>query len=237
MIKKHFLYASFVLAAATSAQACSDYYKPSFLAGFHLGYSHMRGKFNSVFDDGLGAPSPFSASADARQSKALAGIFAGYQYVFENGLTLGADATLNYNGNQQLSKELQHGVGQPFRNTLSRQFSMIPALTVGYVFDRHFHAFLSLGLAVSKFTAEVHNVVGNVVAKSAVTRIGFAPSVTLEYAFSRNFSMVGSVGYEGYKKVTPSFGSAIAPTLPRSSYNGSIKPHFMTAKVGFIFKI
>jgi opacity protein-like surface antigen len=241
MLKKTTLLGTLLISGVTTAYTAENvpmtYIKSGVFGGVQAGTSFMHGKFNSTFND---PPLQFRASGSASASKGLLALIAGYRHVFSNAFTLGADLTAAYEGSHKISTILlqpPQPAAQPFVNKLKRSFSFIPSLTLGTVFAERFHAFLGLGVAISSFRVQVLNVAGNAGVSSSATKIGFAPSLGLEYAWTHHVSLTAAAGYEIYQKMRKTFGQALAPALAGSSYVSSISPRVMTVKFGVLYRL
>lgn len=243
MLKKTVAFGSFLtVLCASSTLAHGSNFKSGFIAGAHVGYSFGNGKFNSTFDTngqfGVG-----SASGNAKKNSALLGILAGYRHIFHSGFTIGVDISGNVFTNNELNKQLNHieGLNFPFKNKISRRYSITPSLNVGKVFCDRWHATIGLGLAIASFKQEVTNLssVGGVIksANATTTKVGFAPSVGVEYAATQNVSIIGNVSYEIYKKTNKTFDDQLTrPFAVGTSYKSSISPQYLTLKVGAVYR-
>jgi len=218
-----------------------NYINSGFFIGAQAGYTHGKGRFDSVYDDGpIFGPDVYRDSKKARKSAGLIGILGGYRYVFTNGFTLGGDIAANYYGKQELKVNLYHpNAADLFVNRLKRKASFIPRLSVGKVFGGRFHASLGFGLGISRFSHQIDNrsrATGPSV-KSSSTRFAFVPSAQIEYACTKRISLIGSASYEMYNRVKKYYGQAIEPLLDGTNYTSSIKPKYVTLTAGFIVKL
>ncbi|ARN84093.1 outer membrane beta-barrel protein [Candidatus Nucleicultrix amoebiphila] len=238
MLRKAFLLASTV--ALLSQPAKAAYFKSGFIAGGHLGFSSMSGKFSTLFDDRLGAPGPYSAGGSASKTNFMGGIIGGYRHIFANGVSFGGDVVLNFNRSKEATKIFTQA-NAPFLNKFRRKnVSVIPGISVGKVLGNRFHGTLGLGLGISQFELQVINVLGNGSFKKTETKVGFVPSLGLEFAATERVSLVANVAGEFYSKVSKtSFGNEIAPLFNNNAvfYSSSYRPNFFTARLGFIVKI
>jgi hypothetical protein len=206
------------------------------LFGLHAGYSHMTTQFDTTFNDGIPPITLRKARGSSNISTWLVGATAGYQHIFKNTLTLGADVTLDYFYNNKLSKDLFNGI-TPFKNYLERNLAFIPEITFGKTFAHNkVHAFIGLGMAVTRFALRVDNVAGQVSKDDVRVKLGFVPSVGLEVACTPSISVMGKVSYEMYEKMSRRFNSELAPELGNSAYDYQAKPRFIAAKLGIIYR-
>lgn len=244
MLKKTAAFGSLLtVLCATSTLAHGSNFRSGFLAGAHVGISNGSGTFNSNFDTNqLGQA---QASGKARKTSALFGILGGYRHIFHDGLTAGFDISGDVYTNNELNTQIRNviplGVGFPFRNKLTRRYSIIPTINAGKIFCGRWHATLGLGVAISGFKQEITNLspVGGVIksAAASTTKIGFVPSLGVEYAMTQNISVVGKISYEIYGKINKKFGDQLtSPLLPGSSYTSSISPRYLNLKIGAIYR-
>lgn len=245
MLKKWVL-GSLVTVMGTSSVLAHGHFKSGFLAGAHVGYSWGSGRFNGAHDHGIPAltPTVTTASASARKSGPLFGIFGGYRHVAAQGYTLGLNLEANIFGSNELSKDLLHsavGIGGPvsdlFQNRLKRTFNIVPTLVIGKVFSDCYHVSLGLGLAFARFKQQISALDPdlNVPATSAQrTKVGFVPSLGIEYAVAKNVSLTGNFSYEIYSKVSRTF--VINEPVVEATYASSIKPRYATLKIGAVYR-
>lgn len=246
MLKKNLILGS-VLAAtcASSIFARPSFFKSGFLAGAHIGASYGLGRFNSNFNTnsllGVGA-----ASKRTEKFSELFGILGGYRHVLHEEYTIGFDISANIFSNNEFNKKISHtfsGVTRPivFVNKLSRRLSITPSINFGKIFCGRWHVVLGFGLGVSRFYQDVANQLSvRGVFKSdesSIIKLGFVPSIGVEYAATQDISWVGNLSYEIYQKVSKKFGDRLtSPWLPGSSYKTSINPRYLTLKVGAVYR-
>lgn len=219
------------------ATAAGAYIDSGFHVGLHAGYVDSRGDYRAIFDDGFGLQTPELVFSKNQQSTGLMGAFGGYRYVFNNGYTISTDIIVNYYGRNELQVKLLHDGIDFFTNRLKRHIGVIPRASFGKIIGGKFHASFGLGLGISRFKHQVDNISGEASVKSSQTRFAFIPSLQIEYACAKEFSLVGCVSYEIYQKIQKKFGQEVAPELPSSSYFSSIKPRYLTLTAGFAFKL
>jgi len=241
MLKKGILLGvllSSVGTAPTLAGPC--YFKSGFLAGAHVGVTRGSGTFKATFDTGVVGVAAASASGGAAKTSAMFGLVGGYRHILNGGYTVGADLAANIFANNELKKQLDHTIAPDdyfFVNRLSRRFNIIPGVSFGKILCDRWLVSLGVGLAISRFQQQVFSVDSNVGLKSSVTKVGFAPSLGVEYAATQNLSVVGGVTYEIYGKISKKFGNEFtAPYFITSSYATSINPRYLTLKVGAVYR-
>lgn len=244
MLKKTVAFGSLLtVLCASSTLAHGPNFKSGFLAGAHVGYSFGSGKFNSTFDTNLVGIA--TATGNAKKNSALFGILAGYRHVFPNSFTLGFDISGNVFTNDEQNKQLNHiiaGISFPFKNKITRRYSIIPSVNFGRIFCDRWQVVLGLGFAISGFKHQVNapfptstNPLNS--QASTATRLGFVPSIGVEYAATQKISIIGNISYEIYKKISKKFGNQLtAPALPNSSYTSSINPRYLSLKFGVAYK-
>lgn len=241
--KQHLLSVTALTAILLGAPSVSDafestYYKSGVTAGIHGGASYMWGRVKSTFSTAVLAPVP--AAGSASKTNGFFGGLLGYRYFLNSGVSLGADVTVNYYGNNDLNKRLNHktpaNVLIPFDNKVSRTFGVTPSFVIGRVFNERFYANLGLGLGISRFEQKIRNVAANISVKGSKTQLGFVPSVGLEYAINPKWAVTGNVAYEYYGRVKRNFGREVNPTVVGINYNTSINPNIVTGRLGVIYK-
>ena len=121
-----------------------------------------------------------------------------------------------------------------------RQFAVTPELTTGYIFAQQWMAYLKLGLSISRFEIE-NKVIGTtaVVSKDKkVTKVGFKPTLGVEYAMNDKASVFTDVSYEYIPEIKKSFNNPTAPAalIPGSTHDVKVRPHYFTAKIGVMYK-
>ncbi len=243
MLKKSVVYGALLATVCITPSLAHSFYKTGFLAGAQVGASFGNGKFNSTFNPpAIGGVTSTSFSGSANKTAALFGILAGYRTVFNQDSTFGFNLEANVFSNNQLNKQFQFFANtladSTVNNQLKKTYSIIPSVTLGKVFCGRWHASLGLGLAISRFKQTVTGVAGAVVGSSASAnqnKIGIVPSVGIEYAASPNVSFTGNLSYEIYGKVSKTFQDA-AKFGTGASYLSSIKPKYLTLKVGAVYK-
>jgi opacity protein-like surface antigen len=226
---------------ATSTLAHSGLYRSGFLAGAQVGASFGDGKFNSTLNVNPAlVVNKDSQTGSARKTSALFGLLGGYRHIYHQDFTLGFLVELNLLTNNELNKRLVHtGLGNaPFTNKVKKTFTVIPTVTVGKIFCGRWHASLGLGLAIARFKHQADFGGTNAASASgSVTKVGFAPSLGIEYATTNNVSLFGNVAYEMYGRSTKTlnFPTFLIGGVP-STYRTSVKPSYFTFKLGAMYR-
>lgn len=242
MLKKTVVLGSLLTGiCASPTLAHSTYFKSGFLAGGHVGVSFGSGKFNSTYSiNPAFLNNSSSANGTARKTATLIGISGGYRHIFNQGYTVAFNLEANFFINNELNKQLAHFTSPPpavsVNNRLKKNFNVIPSISLGKIFCGQWHASIGLGLAFAKFRQQV-NVLSpiNVSTNTSQTKLGVVPSVGLEYAATKNVSLIGNISYEIYKKVSKKFSNSNFGPAP-SSYTSSISPRYVAMKVGAVYK-
>lgn len=224
---------------ATSTLAHSGLYKSGFLAGAHVGVANGWGTFNGNFNPNQLVGGQSNASGKARKTSAILGILAGYRHVLPESYTLGADISLNFLTNNELNNKLNNVIANvpfPFTNKLSKQYSVVPSVNFGKIFCGRYHAYIGLGLALTRFKQQVNNVIAQSTVSSSKIKVGFVPKVGIEYAATPHLSFVGNLSYEIYSKVNKTFDVSASTGLPGAKYSTSIKPKYINFTVGAIYR-
>lgn len=240
MLKKTVVLGSVVAGiCAAPTMAHGSYFKSGFLAGGHVGVSNGWGSFNDVFNPNQAVGDASNASGKGRKTSALLGVFGGYRHIFNEGFTLGMDVAANFLTNNELKKTLNHiqgGVDFPFIDKLTRQYAVIPSINIGKIFCGRYHAYLGLGLAISKFKHSTNIVDAAATVNSSQVRLGFVPTVGIEYAVTHNVSVFGNVSAEIYQKLSKTYDVSAQTGLPGATYKSSISPRYVNLKVGAVYR-
>ncbi len=242
MLKKTAALGSVLALLSTAPTLAHSYFKSGFLAGAHVGTSSGSGSFNSSFDKGIGLIP--TASGKVRKTSALFGILAGYRHFLQDGFSVGLDITGNIFSKNELNKQLDHialGLTFPFKNKLSRRYSVIPTVNFGKTFCDRWYASVGFGMGISSFKQEVTNLTrfadGSIRSPSTTfTKLGFVPSVGVEYAATQNVSIAGNISYEIYKKISKKYNSQQLTGANGSSYTSSISPRYLTLRIGAVYR-
>jgi opacity protein-like surface antigen len=235
MIKKAVFFGLLVSALGTNpTQANTNLFNSGFLLGAQVGYNYGYGSFNVRYDDGLPPPMPEEASGRGQNSAALIGLIGAYRYLFTPGYTVGLEVTANYIGMNEIHKRFLQVTTPLFLNRLKRTYNVIPSVALGAIVSDNVLLSLGLGLGISRFHLLVDNVARGNTVNYSTTKLGFAPSLGVEYATTQKFSLIANATYEMYQKVSKTFDSRLA--IARSSYMASINPKYLTVKAGFVFK-
>ena len=231
---------------ALSTPTQSANFKSGFLAGAHVGYSFGSGKFNNTSKLGAAVGAAFvnpssSLSNSVNKSGPLFGVFGGYRHVFNQNYTFGVNLEANVFGNNEFSKQLDHtftsplgaSITRPYINRVKKTFNVIPSVAIGKIFCDHYHVSFGLGLAIARFKQQVERP-SILTARSTQTKIGIVPSLGVEYAATKNVSIVGSFSYEIYSKTSKLYDTNAASA--GSTYTSSIKPRYATLKIGAAYR-
>ena len=237
MIKKTLILGTLMATAAPLAQAHNTPFRSGWLVGAHVGVAYLSGKFDTVWNGGTGnGNKPMSAST--KKSAALGGLLGGYRHTFSNGWTIGGDVVVNFFNNRIEKNLLNDSVtGAQFNNVLKRNYSVVPGVNVGRIFNKNFHASFGLGLGISKFQLKSYNISGGIIKDASVTKLGFVPSIGFDIACTDRVTFSGNLGYEVYGKTNKIFGREIATGLPNASFSSNISPRSVTGRLGFVVKI
>jgi len=222
-----------------SPSMAHSFYKSGFLAGAQVGVSFGKGKYNSSLNfNPIFAVNSVSASGSGNKTAALFGLLGGYRHLFNQDYTIGLIIEANLLTGNEIKKNLGHtspfGTAN-FNNSLKKSFTVIPTVALGKVFCGRWHASLGLGLAIARFKLQATGVGTNPAFSQNAnqTKIGFVPSLGVEYAATQNVSIIGNVAYEIYGKMSKTLTS---PTTQLITYATSVKPTYLTLKVGAVYR-
>jgi opacity protein-like surface antigen len=238
MLRKTVLFGSLLAALGTTSatSAHSSFYKSGFLAGAQVGVASGKGTFNAAFNPFIGAID--SQSGSARKTGPIFGLLAGYRHVFNHDWMIGLILEGNVLGSSELSKQLSHfNNTTPIIQKVKKTYNVIPTVTIGNIFCGRWHASLGLGLAIARFKQNVVSAVPGVPGSvsGSQTKVGFVPSIGVEYAANQNVSLFGNVSYEVYGKVSKTIAQNALFGV-RNTYTSSIKPKYLTLKVGAVYR-
>jgi opacity protein-like surface antigen len=235
MFKKTATYAALLTTiTAVPTMAHSNFYKSGFLAGGHVGAGFGSGKFTGTFS----TPNPtITGSGSARKTSPLFGVLAAYRHISPDGFAYGLGLEFNFYGSNEISKQIPlvaFGQTFNFNNRLKRNYSVTPALTLGKVFCGRFYAGLGLGMPITRFKQSYNGGVVPIAGQSSQTKVGFSPSIALEYALTNNVSLTGNVSYETYGRLNKTF--ATPAVAAGATYITSVKPSYVNVKIGATYR-
>lgn len=229
--------------AEAPCPAPASLYHSGFYAGAAVGWSHMRAKMHNRFI--VTNPTVLaqnSSQSGTKNSNSVVGeLLLGWRYVFPECYTAGFEVAgdISNNSGKRAFTHTQNEVFL-FNVKFKNRFKVIPSVVIGKVFNCNWHAFLKLGMGIARFKTDLSNVEDinkgfNSAFDKHKTKLGFVPAIGMEYAFTQCVSAVGTVSYEIYKKVNSNFNNVANGAL--SSDAVKVKPRFVTAKLGILFKI
>lgn len=226
------------LVSCASATA-SSYYKTGAVLGTALGYSSLSSKTtDTLFLDGV--PLLSGALKKTKRSNGfVADLIGGYRFVFNERFVTGFNVVLTKDSNS-----LKSVIDIPFADATTttkfyRQFSVTPEIMGGYVFAKQWMAYLKLGLSISQFKIE-NKVIGAAVISTdkTVTKVGFKPTLGVEYAMNNKASVFTDVSYEYIPSIKKSLNNPSDPATfsPTDTHDVKVRPHYFTAKLGVLYK-
>jgi hypothetical protein len=207
---------------------CNEWYfvQCGFYAGGQVGYVNMRGKFRTFLSTTAVQDSRF------RTDNGIIGeLLFGYRLFWPSGINLGAEVAGNIEGTD-LKRTLNPGtlVDIKFR----RNYSIVPAITLGRTFQCNWNFFTKVGLGISRFETKlrIQKISGEF--KQHKVKLGVVPSMGFEYAINRNLSAIATVTYEYYDRVGMNFRNVIVAY--DNAVNTARRVQYVHAKVGVIAK-
>jgi hypothetical protein len=215
-------------ACPTAVLPCNELYYPpcEFYAGGQFGYLNMRSKFKNIL-----IPTGIIDAGMKTDNGVIGELLGGFRHFWPSGVNLGFDLALNME-----STDVKRPLfpGTLLKVKLKRKFSIVPAITVGRVFQCRWNFFAKLGLGISNFESKVNVVANGRGFKSTKTKLGVVPSMGLEYAINEYLSAIGTLTYEYYDKVPVTFTNVLVTgdndrQVPR-------RIQYVAAKAGFIAK-
>ena len=219
------------------------------------GFNHTKTDVSNVLDyQGILNNLDQTVKADNSKSGASFAGLVGYTYDFGGDFFAGLEVQFGKNtGDVKSNKNLviPNGVfltsGQ-IATTVKHSFGVSPLIVLGYKFTESFSGALKIGANISRFStrtnysANVGNVIQYQTADSRkTTQTGFVAGVSGEYAVTDSVSIVAEGLYTqfGSKKsnlTNPTAFPGAAPQIAQSTHTSSIKPRFITARVGAIYR-
>ncbi len=225
------------LVACASATA-SSYYKTGAILGTGLGYSGLSAKTNDNFFFVAGNPENGDFKKTRRSNGFVADVFAGYRFVFNERFVAGFNVTFTKDTNTLKSTHSLPTFLTASTTELYRQFAVTPELTTGYIFAKQWMAYLKLGISISRFKLD-NKLVGPTVTISGdktVTRVGFKPTLGVEYAMNNKASVFTDVSYEYIPSVKANLTNPTVPVVLGATHDVKVRPHYFTAKLGVLYK-
>jgi opacity protein-like surface antigen len=206
----------------------AKYFKSGFYAGLQIGFNNMRTKLKANYVDSLGRSFPFSKSGS--RGGFTGGLFLGARYLFSNCMIAGFELDGDMSTND-LKARLK-APARDLRARVQRRYSVIPAATLGFVFNHNKLVYAKAGAAFTTFRQRVYDTRTTDTFSKSKSILGFAPSVGFEYAYSSSMSARVEVGGEFYGK-TSSRLVLTDKTVVRMKSNSRL----LTAKFGVVVKI
>ncbi len=238
-VKHLTLCASLCVLTMGSVANTSSYYKTGAVLGTGLGYSHLSSKTtDTLFFDGV-PQSSGTFKKTPTSNGFVADLIAGYRFAFNKCFVAGVNVVLTKDTNRLKSIIDIPNAGATSTTKLYRQFSVTPEIMGGYVFAQQWMAYLKLGLSISRFKLD-NKVIGEstVSTNKIVTKVGFKPTLGVEYAMNSKASVFTDVSYEYIPSIKKSLENPSDPnTLALTdTHDVKVRPHYFTAKIGVMYK-
>ena len=215
-------------------------YKSGAYTGALLGYSLMN---STIKEDNLIPLFPVSINGTGKSHQSNNGIVGdfllGYRHFFENQFLLGAELDFSLDNNEVTQTTHGLGTGSKSKTKYKAPFKFTPALVFGKQFNQKLLGFIKLGMSIAQFKGS-HTLISRgapgAISNFRTTRNGFMGAIGAEYALSNTFSTVGILAYECFSKFHNSYEDPSGMGLPGSSNAASIKPEYVTAKIGIVYR-
>ena len=204
----------------------------------------------NTFGTGNTGSNPLNSNSSSG-SFTFAGLF-GYRHVFENNFIVGVEVEAGKNtGSRSFVTNTPFTVASNLTGrsstTISNKFFVKPVAVIGYKVNDRFALFGKIGANIAKFNYDNTYVLSNGGAaintnrdSRTFTRTGLVVGAAAEYALSHNVSLVADASYThfGSSSVTLSNPSNIAnvPALAGATHTATVKPRFITARIGAIYR-
>ena len=235
-----FITTAFCALVSCASATASSYYKTGAVLGTGLGYSTLSSKAtDTLFYDGI-PNSSGSFKKTKRSNGFVVDLIAGYRYALNERFITGFNVVLNKDTNK-----IKNIVGVPQTTATSqteiyRQFSVVPEIMGGYIFAKQWMAYLKFGLSISRFKIDNKILAATFTINSdkTVTKIGFKPTLGLEYAMNNKASVFTDVSYEYIASFKSKLNNQNDPTQfsATDTHDVKVRPHYFTAKVGVLYK-
>lgn len=236
---QHLLLTTAFCAFASCASATANsYYKTGFVLGTGLGYSHLSAKTtNNLFFNADNVENG-SFKKSTRSNGFVADVFAGYRFLLNERFVAGLNITFTKDTNILKNTHFLPTFRSESTIKFYRQFSVTPELTTGYILAKQWMAYLKLGLSISRFKLD-NKLIGTtatIASDKTVTKVGFKPTLGLEYAMNNKASVFTDVSYEYIKPIKEKLSNPTGTVDSGSTHNIKVRPHYFTAKVGVLYK-
>ena len=244
---KKFIFTSALLAASFLQTAhAKTTFKSGAAIGMSIGYSHLSAKTkenvlitpNPHIVFGYGGNSSFKKTHTSNGF--VADVFAGYRFKLTSNFLVGFDISFSKETNTLKQNNLIPLFDQESTTELHRQFSIIPALTAGYTFADKWMLYAKLGLSISRFSLENKNLGAVAIStpEKTFTKLGVKETLGIEYAVTEKAALFSEVSFEQIqsKKVRLT-NPTVTPAFTHQSHDVKVKPRYITAKIGVLYKI
>ena len=99
---------------------------------------------------------------------------------------------------------------------------------------------IKLGVSISRFkiSNKVISATAVIPTDKSVTKVGFKPTVGLEYAMNNKASVFTDVSYEYISSIKKSLNNPGDPAalVATDTHDVKVRPHYFTAKLGVLYK-
>lgn len=233
-----FFTTAFCALVSCASATASSYYKTGAVLGTGLGYSHLSAKTtNNIFlINGSAANGSYSKSRTSNGF--VLDVFAGYRFLLKERFMFGMNVVFAKDTNTLVNKSGITASPTINQTKLYRQFSVIPELTTGYIFAKQWMAYLKLGLSISRFKLD-NKLIGTtatIASDKTVTKVGFKPTLGLEYAMNNKASVFTDVSYEYVPSIKAKLKNPTPNNVTTATHDVKVRPHYFTAKVGVLYK-
>lgn len=217
------------------------FFNNGFYAGGQIGYSFMHGVMRNFLHTTTGATDNVFSKKSASSNKFIGEILLGYRHYLPSSsdVMMGLELAANWDGHKlskTFNERLRNAASNIFYSVrLRKEFSFVPAVTIGYTFCPKWMVFAKLGVAITRFKERIN--FNNVTSGSkSFTKAGVAPSLGLEYAYTKHVSFLGTVSYEAYPALNKKF-TGIQVGQPNSFLHTKVKrPYLISVKVGALYR-
>ncbi|MBS0186018.1 MAG: hypothetical protein JSS34_06745 [Proteobacteria bacterium] len=242
MIIKKIKFATFVLSGLLLTNvlygaAESSTYQSGTYTGLLFGYSGM----NSTVKEGNYIPG--NTNGSGKSTKLDSGIVGeallGYRHFFEGQTLLGFELGFSLDNNEVTQITNINSNGYTSSTKYKAPFKFTPAFVFGKQLTHDFLGFIKLGMSISQFkgthflkrngnTSDLENF--------KTTRNGFMCAVGGEYALNERFSTLGILSYESFAKIHNTYEDPSGGAVIGSNNIAALKPEYITAKVGVVYR-
>ncbi len=184
-----------------------------------------------------------------KRGSAVFGVTFGARHITSNNIAIGIEIDISkinqtLLSNNQIDLRLMTAVGafRPSTTTLKHKLSIIPKIFIGYRITPQYLLMAKVGANLSYFelknTLQTLPTAPNTKADSAhdFSKIGITFGLAIEHAINNAISIVGDASYTYFREMSVTHTNPTNNFINDATHTARIKPRFITAKIGVIYK-